>query len=177
MRPGGGKIKGSNFEREISKMLSMWVTEGNRDDVLWKSQNSGGRHTVRKKKNLETANQEGDITYTDELGKPFAELFCTECKNYKDLNIWSMIEDKNVGLLSFWNTLCKIKTKKQFILIAKQNRKPTILLCEKKISQYFTIPAKVIFRIKNKSVALFFLADICKENFKNLYKKIKESGV
>ena len=37
MRSGGGKQKGSAFEREICKKLSLWFTENERDDIFFRS--------------------------------------------------------------------------------------------------------------------------------------------
>ena len=35
--------KGSEFEREMCKCLSLWWTDSKRDDVFWRSAQSGGR--------------------------------------------------------------------------------------------------------------------------------------
>ena len=37
MRKGGGKGKGGNFEREICKALSLWVSKGLNVDLYWRS--------------------------------------------------------------------------------------------------------------------------------------------
>ena len=50
MRKGGGKAKGSSFERLICKELSLWITGGEHQDVFWRSAMSGGRSTVAMKK-------------------------------------------------------------------------------------------------------------------------------
>ena len=68
--------KGSAFEREISKSLSLWYTEGERDDIFWRSSQSGGRATTRAKKGKKTAASYGDITALDNRGEPFTDLFC-----------------------------------------------------------------------------------------------------
>ena len=46
-----GKRKGNNYEREMSRRLSLWLSENERDDLIWRTHNSGGRFTTRMKKN------------------------------------------------------------------------------------------------------------------------------
>lgn len=72
--------KGSSFEREISKQLSLWWTYGEREDVFWRSQASGARATQRKKQGKNTFGQVGDITSTDPISQPFVDLFTIELK-------------------------------------------------------------------------------------------------
>ena len=72
--------KGSAFEREICKQLSLWWTGGARDDVFWRSQASGARATMRRRKKQETAGQYGDIAATDPIGHPLTERITFELK-------------------------------------------------------------------------------------------------
>jgi hypothetical protein len=72
--------KGSNFEREICKLLSSWWTRGERDDVFWRSSMSGGRATVRFRKGKKTAGSYGDICALDPIGEPFLRIFTPELK-------------------------------------------------------------------------------------------------
>ena len=65
--------KGSVFEREICKELSLWITSGERDDIFWRTAGSGGRATMRKKSGKTTANQEGDVCATDPIGQSTCE--------------------------------------------------------------------------------------------------------
>lgn len=41
MKQGGGKAKGSQFERDIARRLSWWWTNGETDEVFWRSPSSG----------------------------------------------------------------------------------------------------------------------------------------
>ena len=72
--------KGSNFEREICKCLSVWWTGGKRDDVFWRSSQSGGRATQRTKKGQKTFGSYGDIAAVDPIGQPLLKMFCIELK-------------------------------------------------------------------------------------------------
>jgi hypothetical protein len=72
--------KGGEYEREISKQLSLWVSKGKRDDLIWRTSASGGRATTRSKKKLETAYAYGDLTFTDPKAKPLFDLAVIEAK-------------------------------------------------------------------------------------------------
>jgi len=72
--------KGGNYERQVCKELSLWWTNGERDDIFWRTAGSGGRSTARRKKKKSTANAAGDIRYDDALGKPFIDYFLCEIK-------------------------------------------------------------------------------------------------
>jgi len=72
--------KGGDFEREICKRLSMWWTGGERDDVFWRSSQSGGRATQRAKSGRTTYGSYGDIAAVDPIGEPLLKLFTIELK-------------------------------------------------------------------------------------------------
>lgn len=72
--------KGGEFEREISKFLSLWWTNGDRDDVFWRTSASGARATVRAAVFKQTNYEYGDITFTDPVGKALLDLMIIEAK-------------------------------------------------------------------------------------------------
>jgi hypothetical protein len=72
--------KGGAFEREICGILSLWWTDGERDDVFGRSDSSGGRFTARMKRGKSTANMAGDITFTDIDGEPLIKAWNIETK-------------------------------------------------------------------------------------------------
>jgi hypothetical protein len=57
----GDPKKGSAFEREFAKKLSLWWSEGKADDWFWRVGGSGGRATNRAKQGKSTSNGCGDI--------------------------------------------------------------------------------------------------------------------
>jgi hypothetical protein len=73
-------MKGGSFEREVCTLLSKWWTNGKRDDIFGRSDGSGSRFTARMKRGKDTANQCGDITFTDSIGEPLIKIWSTECK-------------------------------------------------------------------------------------------------
>jgi len=73
--------KGQDFERTICKELSLWYSQGEREDVFWRTAGSGARATTRAKIGKITANSAGDIGYLDSFGKPFCDYFMIEVKS------------------------------------------------------------------------------------------------
>ena len=72
--------KGSSFEREVCKKLSLWWTTGQDDDVFWRTSGSGARAKTRSKKNKTTFGQCGDIQATNPIGQPLIDLCSIELK-------------------------------------------------------------------------------------------------
>ncbi len=131
MKSGGGKSKGSQFEREVCKKLSNWISYDLRDDLFWRSAMSGGRATVGMKKGIVRSNQAGDITSIDPLGQKLIDTFVIECKFYKNIQLHSLLfgTPKNNSIFEFWRVLNEkaSELEKDPMLIIKQNGMPTLL--------------------------------------------------
>jgi len=100
--------KGGDFEREIARKLSLWFTGGERDDIFGRSDGSGGRFTSRRKSGKDTANQSGDITFTDVIGEPLIKRWSIELKTgYADKSSNKLIDKKgkSVKILYRWDLL------------------------------------------------------------------------
>ncbi len=131
MRRGGGKQKGAQFERDVCRELSLWVSHGNQEDVYWRSAMSGGRSTVAALKGKRLTAQSGDISCIHSVGEAFASKFLIECKNYADLNFLGLVTGKG-RLIEFWTEAKKQAASygKLPLLIAKQNHVlPIVGLC------------------------------------------------
>lgn len=129
MRPGGGKHKGSRFERAVCEHLSLWITHGKKKDCFWRSSMSGGRATIIHRKGGSNR-QAGDITAVAPEGHALTDEYFIENKHVRDLAIASFII-KGTGLLAtFWRKACAEARKhnRRPMLIAKQNNMPTIVL-------------------------------------------------
>jgi len=95
--------KGSAFERQICKELSLWWSGGERTDVFWRSSQSGGRAKLRGRKGKDTYGQHGDITATDPIGTPLTELVTIELKRgYNKASIQDMIDKGPKAALQQW---------------------------------------------------------------------------
>ncbi len=71
------KNKGSGFEREMSRLLSLWWTDGKRDDAIWRSASSGALTTVGRGRYLAHT---GDFAATDAEAAPLFDKVIIEAK-------------------------------------------------------------------------------------------------
>lgn len=99
MRKGGGKAKGSNFEREICKKLTIWATGQEKPYVFWRSPSSGAVATISQSSNIS-----GDIIAVKEEGNFFTDVFSIECKDgYPDADFMKLFKNnKNDIIQGFW---------------------------------------------------------------------------
>jgi hypothetical protein len=134
MRAGGGKQKGSSFEREVCRDLSLWVSRQRSDDLFWRSAMSGGRATVRLKKGKKTAHQAGDICAVHPDGNILTDMFFIECKFYADLQAASLLFGGAGKIISFWQVCCQQAQAhgKLPMLILRQNRYPALIGLDKR---------------------------------------------
>lgn len=130
--------KGADWERKISKQLSLWWTEDENDAVYWRSAGSGARATMRAKKGLKTRYQYGDIAFTDPIGAPLIDYFLIELKvGYPALGTLVLIDgkQKNPLLIKWW---LKAEEEKEFgerkavMLIIKRDYKHPIIVFDSK---------------------------------------------
>ena len=77
---GKGKNKGTNFERQICKQLSLWWTNGKSEDVFWRTASSGAMANIRSKKCKRAFGQYGDIQAINPIGQPLIDLCTIELK-------------------------------------------------------------------------------------------------
>lgn len=127
MRPGGGKAKGAEFEREVCRRLSIWVSKGRYEDVFWRASMSGGRATIAQQQGRRLGAQENDLSAIRKEGIALLATFTVECKHVKALHLQGLLygtPSKGDCILAFWNKL--LKSRKVPILIAKQNRADTL---------------------------------------------------
>lgn len=130
MKAGGGKQKGSQFEREVCVALSRWVSNGEHEDLFWRSAMSGGRATVRQQRGKNTNHQLGDISSVSPVGHCLTNRFVIEAKFYANLDIDAFLFKGKGQLTQFWREVSKIAQREKRIplLIAKQNRLPAFLI-------------------------------------------------
>ena len=131
MRAGGGHSKGASFEREVCKDLSLWLSAGDHDDLLWRSAMSGGRATVRFKKGRTSRSLAGDISPISAGGEKLTDIFLLECKHYRDLQMIGLYMGLKSGVNLHWQETVEDASRheKWPLLIAKQNRlAPFVLL-------------------------------------------------
>lgn len=165
MKPGSGKVKGSNFERLICHKLSLWISHGEHDDLFWRSSNSGGRSTVMFKKGGQNRTQCGDITSIHPDGNCLTDQYLISCKFYNDLKIEGTVLGNKGGLREFWQE-CVEEAKRHNkipLLIAKQNNTPPIVGLNSVGVSQFKVAGKYIALLPiHGGVSLFWLETFLK---------------
>lgn len=167
MRPGGGKQKGAQFERDVCVALSRWVSGGQSESCMWRSAMSGGRATVRHVQGKSADGQGGDLTATDPRAHALLDRFTIECKHVKDLNLRGAILKGCGPLVDYWGQVSRdaARVGKLPMLIARQNMFPTILMLRSSCTQqYFGMFSQVeiarLYRLDGYRVSVCLLADL-----------------
>lgn len=128
MRPGGGKGKGSGYEREIGYILSLWMSKGVRKDLLCRTVGSGAQFTSAARRQ-EMMGIPGDLRSQHEISDDFCKKFVIECKFWADLEIDNFL----VGKGELYKAVLKVAKEgtdlnKEWMLICKQNHKPSWII-------------------------------------------------
>lgn len=127
-----GKAKGNAYERELCRKISLWISEGQFDDLIWRSASSGAVHTIRSKKSAtkgDYRSQVGDLCSIHEMSAAFMNKFGVEAKRYGNLEYDKLICGLKSKAGTFWDThveLCK-KAEKIPLLIMKQDYRPDLV--------------------------------------------------
>lgn len=133
-----GKGKGSAFERKICKVLSEWWTNGERDDIYWRTAASGAMAKIRSKSKKGTFGQGGDIQAIDPIGQPLIDLCSIELKKgysahsfmdvvdrgdhlknacmYESFILQAQIDAKNAGI-PYWLLIVERNQRKAMIFV------------------------------------------------------------
>jgi len=125
------KQKGGEFERLVCKLLSLWVTDGGKTDVFWRSAMSGGRASVAyKNSGQRLAAQSGDISAVQAEGNALISKFFIECKHYKKLEWECLLYGGSPELLKMWNKVVEEANKfnKLPVMLARQNGREIVML-------------------------------------------------
>ena len=120
-----GKQSGNSFEREWAKKISLWITNGERNDCLWRTSNSGGKATV-----TGSDTQCGDLHAVRPEAQPFCDLFSIELKNYKPIQLFHFGRP-TFELYKWW-----VQAEND---AERSNRIPFVIFNAKHIGQYFVL--------------------------------------
>lgn len=142
--------KGSPFEREICTDLSLWWSDGERDDVFWRH-DSGSRAKGRSRKGKATFGAYGDIKAADPIGLPLTNTCTIELKRgYKQ---WSFLDCLDHPPKQ-WNQ--KERTKQVFEKFVEQvmedsetaNTYPVIIAKRDKRQKIIVLPEELFWLIE-----------------------------
>lgn len=142
MKAGAGNLKGGAFERAVCRRLSLWVSNGTRYDIFYRSAMSGGLATIELRKGRVNVVQSGDICAVDPLGYPFVRSNFIELKHYKDLALARGFVCDTGTIARFWRKTCGEAAKygKRPLLIACQNYYPTLAITNEDPSIFTEVP-------------------------------------
>lgn len=135
MKQGGGKAKGSEFERKLCRAISLFWSDGKSDDLCWRSAASGARGTVSRTK---TRAYHGDLVSTDPSIDPLFKVFSFEAKHYRKFDAAEFIRgNKGCALFIFWRQAVRsARLSGRFpVLIVKPNFFDELLILEKSVAE------------------------------------------
>ncbi len=135
LRQGGNSSKGSTYERDMCRQLSLWWTADARDDVFWRTSGSGARAKVRGRSGAATAGQHGDIGATDPIGAPLIDIFTIELKRgYSEYTFQDLIDRNPTAGVQEWERflLQTIESQEQagslsWLLITRRDRRRALV--------------------------------------------------
>lgn len=95
--------KGSQFERDTCRQLSLWFSGGLFDDWFWRTDSSGARATSRAKVGKRTIGNYGDIAATCPEGKPLTDFFTLELKRgYNKASPFDLLDRSKTAATQIW---------------------------------------------------------------------------
>lgn len=135
-----GKSKGNEFERKICKTLSLWFSDGEDDDIFWRTSGSGARASTRAKKGKKTKYDYGDVTFTNPKGQEFIDFFLIEVKiGYTETNPLDFLDTPKKAtnnLKNWWEKAEKERIfgqRNETLIIFKRDRKRICCMISEKM--------------------------------------------
>jgi hypothetical protein len=127
--------KGSSFERDICRQLSLWWSYGQRDDLYWRCAGSGAMAKTRSKVGKNTFGQYGDIQATDPIGQPLLDVFTIEVKRgYSSASFMNMLDKPDSAAMQVWESFfqqvsqdSKNAKSKSWMIIWRRDRKQALV--------------------------------------------------
>lgn len=132
MRIGGQKSKGSAWEREAGKLLSLWLTHSERPDIFARNVLSGGAFTLAEQAGKVSSRMPGDIMAAHPLAFRFLEQFSIECKHLRNIGLEAYLLDPR-AMTSLGQIISQAKRQArhigaEYMLLAKQNNREALVM-------------------------------------------------
>jgi hypothetical protein len=129
--------KGTVFERDMSRHLSRWWSDGERDDIFWKTGGSGNRATQRRKTGKATAGGYGDIMSQSGEGSELLQCVVLELKKgYTTRSLAEVMDLNRTSAVSVWeewiakNMLCvEVNGLYAWAIISCKTRRQALWTC------------------------------------------------
>ncbi len=117
--------KGGEFEREISKFLTKWLTGKEKPYKYWRQDASGGLATIH----AENEHLTGDIKPLAKDAEFLTDIFSIECKTgYPKTSFWQHFTTTKFAVEQFWSQCIKDAPENKYpmLIYRKLRRKPII---------------------------------------------------
>ncbi|MEA3280600.1 MAG: hypothetical protein U9Q38_08395 [Thermodesulfobacteriota bacterium] len=160
MKQGGGKRKGSGFERDVAKILTKWLTGKERPYAFYRQPASGGIFTIFE----ECGDMSGDIRAMLPVAIPIMRRFSIECKNgYPHANFHQHLKkSKGFQIEKFWEqcTTDATNSSKYPMLIFKKQGLNIILGIDCKLrimlKEQVKLPKSITLSFNNLTSVTFY---------------------
>lgn len=181
-----GKAKGSAWERELSRILTEWISGQKKELYFWRSLGSGAVATI----NLGNTAISGDIIPLKLEGAFFTDIFSLEAKNgYAGASFDTFLKsNKNEPLKKFWEQALRdsIQAKKLPLVIFKKKGMPNpwLGICNitfTKLEKYFNNIRYINLKWDDDLPNLYFMnltdflekisPQVIKEEFNEVYSR------
>jgi hypothetical protein len=117
--------KGGDFEREVSKFLTKWLTGSEKPYKYWRQDASGGLATIHE----ENVHLTGDIKPLARDSEFLTDVFSIECKTgYPKTSIWQHFKSTKFALEEFWVQCIEDAPENKYpmLIYRKLRRKPIV---------------------------------------------------
>lgn len=134
MRVGGSNDKGSVWEREVGKLLSLWLTNAERGDIFSRNVLSGGAFTLAEAAGKISSRAPGDLMAAHPLAFNFLSRFSVECKHLANIGLEAYLLDPRAQtslgqIISLASRQAK-HIKLEYMIVAKQNNREAIVMID-----------------------------------------------
>lgn len=141
MRVGGGGAKGAEWERQVGKQLSLWLTHDKHPDIFTRNVLSGGSFTMAERLQRATMRAPGDLMAASPLAFDFLRMFSVECKHLADIGLEAHFWDpQGATMLGEIIKLARRQARSigcEYMVIAKQNRREPLIFVDGKMGPRF----------------------------------------
>lgn len=135
--------KGGVFERDISRLTSLWLTNGKDKDCIWRTKGSGSRATTRSKAKQKSSKYDfGDLAPDGPMVVYFFDVFSLELKtgygrkNKKIKALWSILDildgkQKTPTFQEFWEQAtndAELSKRIPLLIFRRNNRESCIAM-------------------------------------------------
>jgi hypothetical protein len=136
--------KGSGYERDVCRQLSRWWTNGERDDVFWRTPGSGAMATSRAKQGKQTFGQFGDVQAVDPVGAQLISWATIEIKRGYSGESFGAILDGPCSQWGKWVEKAESDSRRAisegWAIIAKRDRRMPVICCPAYLYESIDMP-------------------------------------